>query len=176
MREVYILLTCQLVMEARSKLEWKQLPRKLPRTSMGFIFQCFRGSKLLYIFSNLLFTPTSTIRVGRDKVLPEATILPLVSVPTGCRLLRCSWHEIGQPTNTNRTGFRHRHTQRDILTDHAWQSSTQEHSGDATRWGGSIMVFVLFLCTLSCVISASYPTGSRQAELAASGYAKGDGW
>ena len=159
-------------MEVRSKLAWKQLPRKLPRTSMGFIFQCFRGSKLLFMFPKKKFAPTSTIRVGRRKVLPEATILPVGNVPTGCWLLRCSWHEKGQPTNKNRTGVRHRHTQRDILTDHAWQSSTQEHSGDATRWGGSIMVFVLFLCMLSCVISAGYPTESRQAELVASGYCK----
>ena len=38
------------------------------------------------------------------------------------------------------------------------------------------MVFVLFLCMLSCVISAGYPTESRKAELVASVYAKGDGW
>ena len=69
----------------------------------------------------------STSRVGRGKVLPEATILPVGSVLTGCRLL---------------------------------------------RWGGSIMVFVLLLCTLHCVISTGCPTGSRKIELVASGHLK----
>ena len=38
------------------------------------------------------------------------------------------------------------------------------------------MVFVLFLCTVTCVISAGCTTGSRKAELVASGYAKGEDW
>ena len=38
MNEVYVLLPCQLVMEIKSRLAWKQFIRKLPRTSMGFTF------------------------------------------------------------------------------------------------------------------------------------------
>ena len=47
-----------------------------------------------------------------------ATFFFVSSALTGCRLLRCIWHERGQSTNTNQIGFRHQHTQRGILTDH----------------------------------------------------------
>ena len=53
-----------------------------------------------FILSNLFFAPTSTIQVGRGKVLPEAITPAVGSVLIGCRLLRCSWHERVQPTNT----------------------------------------------------------------------------
>ena len=118
------------------------------------------------------FALTSTVSVGRGKVLPEATILPVSSVLAGCRLVRCCWHERGQPTNTNRTGLRHRHTQRYILTDHAEQSSTQEHSGDATRSSERIVQVVYFLHAALCSPSAGCCRGSRQIELLASGHAK----
>ena len=85
--------------------------------------------------------------------MPGATILPVSSALTGLRLPRCSGHERGQPTNTNRTGFRHGHTVRDVLTAHGWQSSTQGHSCDATRGSGSIIVVAVFFCTLHCALS-----------------------
>ena len=96
------------------------------------------------------------------------------SALTACRLLRCIWHERGQSINTNRTGFRHRHTQRGILTyHHGWQSSAQRPSVDATRGGGSTIV-VLF-CMLHSALPTGCRRGSRQTEVFASGHAKGEG-
>ena len=77
-----------------------------------------------------------------------------------CRLLRCIWHQRGQPTTTNRSGFRDQHTQRGMLTDHGGQSSARGPSSGATR-GGRSTVVVLF-CTLHSALPAGCRRGSRQ--------------
>ena len=77
-----------------------------------------------------------------------------------CRLLRCLWHQRGQPTKPKRTGFRNQHTQRGILTDQGGKSSARGASSGATRGGGSIIV--VFFCTLHSALSAGCRRGSRK--------------